>query len=75
MFAAAGHSKKILSSFLCAGYANGQKDSEFHASLVLHVIIKLMFSLPFFLPLSQGCEVSEMATFLKYYFNISAEII
>lgn len=28
MFAAAGHTKKILSSFLCAGYANGQKDSK-----------------------------------------------
>ncbi|XP_063544768.1 serine protease filzig [Cydia strobilella] len=27
MFQTAGHSKKILSSFLCAGYANGQKDS------------------------------------------------
>lgn len=28
MFAAAGHTKKILQSFLCAGYANGQKDSK-----------------------------------------------
>ncbi|XP_049882452.1 serine protease filzig [Pectinophora gossypiella] len=27
MFQTAGHSKKILSSFICAGYANGQKDS------------------------------------------------
>ncbi|KAH8331414.1 hypothetical protein KR074_002776 [Drosophila pseudoananassae] len=27
MFHTAGHNKKILSSFLCAGYANGQKDS------------------------------------------------
>ncbi|XP_023290771.1 serine proteinase stubble [Orussus abietinus] len=27
MFQTAGHSKKILDSFLCAGYANGQKDS------------------------------------------------
>jgi hypothetical protein len=27
MFEHAGHKKKILSSFLCAGYANGQKDS------------------------------------------------
>lgn len=27
MFQTAGHSKKILPSFLCAGYANGQKDS------------------------------------------------
>lgn len=27
MFQTAGHSKIILHSFLCAGYANGQKDS------------------------------------------------
>ncbi|XP_021180763.3 serine protease filzig [Helicoverpa armigera] len=27
MFQTAGHSKKILKSFICAGYANGQKDS------------------------------------------------
>ncbi|GLH00885.1 Serine protease lint [Gryllus bimaculatus] len=27
MFLTAGHQKQILSSFLCAGYANGQKDS------------------------------------------------
>ncbi|KAJ8924325.1 hypothetical protein NQ315_007118 [Exocentrus adspersus] len=27
MFRTAGHSKVILDSFLCAGYANGQKDS------------------------------------------------
>lgn len=27
MFRTAGHSKLILDSFLCAGYANGQKDS------------------------------------------------
>uniref|UniRef100_A0A1B0CPX6 Putative mucin-17 n=1 Tax=Lutzomyia longipalpis TaxID=7200 RepID=A0A1B0CPX6_LUTLO len=27
MFQTAGHNKKILKSFLCAGYANGQKDS------------------------------------------------
>ncbi|KAJ6642884.1 Serine protease filzig, partial [Pseudolycoriella hygida] len=27
MFHTAGHNKKILPSFLCAGYANGQKDS------------------------------------------------
>ncbi|XP_055921377.1 serine protease filzig [Eupeodes corollae] len=27
MFNTAGHEKKILKSFLCAGYANGQKDS------------------------------------------------
>ncbi|XP_050426858.1 serine protease filzig-like [Adelges cooleyi] len=27
MFETAGHSKSILSSFLCAGYANGQRDS------------------------------------------------
>ncbi|KAK0088121.1 hypothetical protein PV325_013117 [Microctonus aethiopoides] len=27
MFRTAGHSKRILDSFLCAGYANGQKDS------------------------------------------------
>lgn len=27
MFRTAGHSKVILESFLCAGYANGQKDS------------------------------------------------
>lgn len=27
MFEHAGHKKKILPSFLCAGYANGQKDS------------------------------------------------
>lgn len=27
MFHTAGHNKKILNSFLCAGYANGQKDS------------------------------------------------
>ena len=27
MFATAGHNKKILPSFLCAGYANGQRDS------------------------------------------------
>lgn len=27
MFSTAGHNKKILPSFLCAGYANGQKDS------------------------------------------------
>nr|CAD7458420.1 unnamed protein product [Timema tahoe] len=27
MFQTAGHAKTILSSFLCAGYANGQKDS------------------------------------------------
>lgn len=27
MFQTAGHSKLILESFLCAGYANGQKDS------------------------------------------------
>ncbi|KAJ3637477.1 hypothetical protein MTP99_000931 [Tenebrio molitor] len=27
MFRTAGHSKVIMDSFLCAGYANGQKDS------------------------------------------------
>lgn len=27
MFNTAGHNKKILPSFLCAGYATGQKDS------------------------------------------------
>ncbi|XP_045508324.1 serine protease filzig [Colias croceus] len=27
MFHTAGHTKKILNSFICAGYANGQKDS------------------------------------------------
>ncbi|XP_072937515.1 uncharacterized protein flz [Epargyreus clarus] len=27
MFHTAGHAKKILNSFICAGYANGQKDS------------------------------------------------
>lgn len=27
MFQTGGHSKLILESFLCAGYANGQKDS------------------------------------------------
>ncbi|CAH0716954.1 unnamed protein product, partial [Brenthis ino] len=27
MFHTAGHAKKILNSFVCAGYANGQKDS------------------------------------------------
>lgn len=27
MFDQGGHKKKILPSFLCAGYANGQKDS------------------------------------------------
>ncbi|VVC91434.1 unnamed protein product, partial [Leptidea sinapis] len=27
MFQTAGHSKRILNSFICAGYANGQKDS------------------------------------------------
>lgn len=27
MFQTAGHNKKILNSFLCAGYANGQRDS------------------------------------------------
>lgn len=27
MFQTAGHNKKILPSFLCAGYANGQRDS------------------------------------------------
>lgn len=27
MFETAGHTKTILSSFLCAGYANGQRDS------------------------------------------------
>ncbi|XP_041983315.1 serine protease filzig [Aricia agestis] len=27
MFLTAGHNKKILNSFICAGYANGQKDS------------------------------------------------
>lgn len=27
MFQTAGHNKKILESFLCAGYANGQRDS------------------------------------------------
>lgn len=27
MFETAGHTKSILSSFLCAGYANGQRDS------------------------------------------------
>ncbi|CAH2238016.1 jg10339 [Pararge aegeria aegeria] len=27
MFHTAGHGKKILNSFICAGYANGQKDS------------------------------------------------
>ena len=41
MFAAAGHTKKILPSFLCAGYANGQKDSKFsaiHRMRVFHCI-------------------------------------
>lgn len=27
MFQTAGHQKRIINSFLCAGYANGQKDS------------------------------------------------
>lgn len=27
MFQTAGHSKTIIGSFLCAGYANGQRDS------------------------------------------------
>lgn len=27
MFLTTGHQKRILDSFLCAGYANGQKDS------------------------------------------------
>lgn len=27
MFETAGHTKSILNSFLCAGYANGQRDS------------------------------------------------
>lgn len=27
MFETAGHVKTILSSFMCAGYANGQRDS------------------------------------------------
>lgn len=27
MFETAGHTKTILNSFLCAGYANGQRDS------------------------------------------------
>jgi hypothetical protein len=27
MFQTAGHSKLIIDSFMCAGYANGQKDS------------------------------------------------
>lgn len=27
MFRTAGHTKVIMESFLCAGYANGQKDS------------------------------------------------
>lgn len=27
MFQTGGHSKRILDSFICAGYANGQKDS------------------------------------------------
>lgn len=27
MFHTAGHSKNIITSFLCAGYANGQRDS------------------------------------------------
>ncbi|KAJ8868340.1 hypothetical protein PR048_029856 [Dryococelus australis] len=27
MFQTAGHSKVILTSFMCAGYANGQRDS------------------------------------------------
>lgn len=27
MFHTAGHSKNIINSFLCAGYANGQRDS------------------------------------------------
>ena len=27
MFQTSGHAKNIISSFLCAGYANGQRDS------------------------------------------------
>lgn len=27
MFQTAGHTKSILNSFVCAGYANGQRDS------------------------------------------------
>lgn len=34
MFHTAGHNKKILGSFLCAGYANGQKDSCEVSSLI-----------------------------------------
>lgn len=63
MFAAAGHTKKILPSFLCAGYANGQKDSKLDESFVMNVFIEIMFIFPSSFPLRpQGCEVSEAAT-------------
>lgn len=40
MFRTAGHSKVILDSFLCAGYATGQKDScEVRFYLLLLIII------------------------------------
>lgn len=38
MFRTAGHSKIILDSFLCAGYANGQKDSCEVSSITFNVI-------------------------------------
>lgn len=39
MFETAGHTKTILSSFLCAGYANGQRDScEVFTRQLIHIL-------------------------------------
>lgn len=40
MFETAGHSKTILNSFLCAGYANGQRDSCEVCYICQQIVIK-----------------------------------
>ena len=73
MFAAGGHTKKILQSFLCAGYANGQKDSTFLSFMSVFIALIFSFFFIFFPSFSSfssslsssslGCEVSELDDF------------
>lgn len=55
MFHTAGHNKKILPSFLCAGYANGQKDS-------CEVSIKFAVDIVSLVLVRDGCSLAVRLT-------------